>query len=461
MSSLSDALRDVTPGMTVLDDPDVLAAYRRDQAPALPAGTPAAVVLPETTTQVAEVVAVAAARATPVVVRGAGSGLAGAANAVDGCVVVSTQRMNRIVDIDRGERLAIVQPGVINAELRRAVAGAGLFYPPDPGSFEMCTVGGNAATNAGGMCCVKYGVTGDYTRGVEAVLADGSVLRTGHRTVKGVAGYDLTRLLVGSEGTLGVLTELTLALRPAPAEPRTVVGQFASLAAAGRAVTAVLGSDAQPSILEILDRTTLAAIEAWQPVGVDAGSAALVLAQSDSPGRDADADRIAGAFADAGASEVIRADDAAESDLLMQARRLAYPALERLGATLLDDVAVPLTALVPLIEGVERIAAEHGMTVGVFGHAGDGNMHPTVVYPHGDTDAQRRAFTVFDQIVALALDLNGTITGEHGVGLLKRTWLDRELDPVATRTHQAIKTALDPAGILNPGKSVPAPALAP
>ncbi|MFI6297094.1 FAD-binding oxidoreductase [Nonomuraea sp. NPDC050790] len=451
MADLAAALRAAVPGLTVLDDADVMDSYRRDQAPGLPAGLPAAVAMPEDTAQVAAAVTTAAAYGAPIVVRGAGSGLAGAANAVDGCLVLSTQRMNRILSIDRAERLATVQPGVINADLRKAVAGHGLFYPPDPGSYEMCTVGGNAATNAGGMCCVKYGVTGDYVRGLEAVLADGSVLRTGGRTVKGVAGYDLTGLLVGSEGTLAVITELTLALRPAPAPPRTVVAQFGSAAAAGAAVTAILDSGAEPSILEIIDATTLRAIECWQPLGIEAGTAAMVIAQSDSP-REEDLRRIEGACA--GADEVIVADDAAESEMLMQARRLAYPALERLGATLLDDVAVPLPRLVELIEGVEAIARDRGLTVGLFGHAGDGNMHPTVVYPHGDAEAERRAFQVFDDIVALALRLGGTVTGEHGVGLLKRSWLERELGETARRTQRAIKAALDPRDLLNPGKAI-------
>ncbi|MBB5079558.1 FAD-binding oxidoreductase [Nonomuraea endophytica] len=451
MADLAAALRAAVPGLTVLDDADVMDSYRRDQAPGLPAGLPAAVAMPEDTAQVAAAVATAAEYGAPIVVRGAGSGLAGAANAVDGCLVLSTQRMNRILSVDPAERLATVQPGVINADLRRAVAEKGLFYPPDPGSYEMCTVGGNAATNAGGMCCVKYGVTGDYVRGLEAVLADGSVLRTGGRTVKGVAGYDLTSLLVGSEGTLAVITELSLALRPAPAPPRTIVAQFGSAAAAGAAVTAVLASGAEPSILEIIDATTLRAIEEWQPLGVEAGTAAMVIAQSDSS-HEEDLRLIEAACA--GASEVIVADDAAESEMLMQARRLAYPALERLGATLLDDVAVPLPKLVELIEGVEAIAKDRDMTVGLFGHAGDGNMHPTVVYPHGDADAERRAFQVFDEIVALALRLGGTVTGEHGVGLLKRSWLERELGEPARRTQRAIKAALDPHDLLNPGKAI-------
>ncbi|MFD9948531.1 FAD-binding oxidoreductase [Nonomuraea sp. NPDC059023] len=451
MADLAAALRGAVPGLTVLDDADVMDSYRRDQAPGLPAGLPAAVAMPEDTAQVAAAVATAAGYGAPIVVRGAGSGLAGAANAVDGCLVLSTQRMNRILSVDRAERLATVQPGVINADLRKAVAEHGLFYPPDPGSYEMCTVGGNAATNAGGMCCVKYGVTGDYVRGLEAVLADGSVLRTGGRTVKGVAGYDLTSLLVGSEGTLAVITELTLALRPAPAPPRTIVAQFDSAAAAGAAVTAVLASGAEPSILEIIDATTLRAIEEWQPLGVEATTAAMVIAQSDSP-HEEDLRRIEAACA--GASEVIVADDAAESEMLMQARRLAYPALERLGATLLDDVAVPLPRLVELIEGVEAIARDRDMTVGLFGHAGDGNMHPTVVYPHGDAGAEVLAFQVFDEIVALALRLGGTVTGEHGVGLLKRSWLERELGEPARRTQRAIKAALDPHDLLNPGKAI-------
>lgn len=452
-TGLAGALRDALPEVPVVDDADALSAYARDQVPGLPAGRPSAAVFPAETAEVQEILRIATRTGTPVVTQGAATGLTGAANAVDGCLVLSTRRMDRILEIDAAEGIAVVQPGVVNARLREAAQHAGRFYPPDPGSFDACTIGGNVATGAGGMCCVKYGVTADYVRALEVVLADGSVLRTGRRTVKGVAGYDLVKLFTGSEGTLGVITEITVALRAAPAPPRTVVAEFGSLAAAGAAISAVLAeSGATPSLVEILDRTTLAAIESWQPLGIGSDVAALVLLQSDAADADAQAETWSGVLEGADATGVYKADDATESELLMQARRLAYPALERLGGTLLDDVAVPRGALTTLIEGVERIAAAHGLTIGVFGHAGDGNLHPTIVYDRADPGGERRAFAAFDAIVALALELGGTVTGEHGVGLLKRSWLARELDPVALRVHAGIKAALDPAGLLNPSK---------
>ncbi|MGI5229339.1 FAD-binding oxidoreductase [Actinoallomurus sp. CA-142502] len=451
-TGLAGDLRDALPGVPVVDDPDALSAYARDQVPGLPAGKPAAAVFPAETAEVQEIMRIASRTGTPVVTQGAATGLAGAANAVDGCLILSTRRMDRILEIDAAEGIAVVQPGVVNARLREAAQRDGRFYPPDPGSFEACTIGGNVATGAGGMCCVKYGVTADYVRALEVVLADGSVLRTGRRTVKGVAGYDLVKLFTGSEGTLGVITEVTVALRAAPAPPRTVVAEFGSLAAAGAAISAVLAGGATPSLVEILDRTTLAAIESWQPLGIGSDVAALVLLQSDAADADAQTEAWSGVLEGTEATGVYKADDAAESELLMQARRLAYPALERLGGTLLDDVAVPRGALTTLIEGVERIAAAHGLTIGVFGHAGDGNLHPTIVYDRADPAGERRAFAAFDDIVSLALDLGGTVTGEHGVGLLKRSWLARELDPVALRVHASIKAALDPAGLLNPSK---------
>jgi glycolate oxidase len=455
-------LRRTLPAAAVITDPDLLASYQRDEADLCGYGTPLAVVRPRSTAEVAAVVRTASAAGIPVVPQGARTGLAGGANAVDGAIVLSLTAMTQILEIDPVDRLAVVQPGVVNADLARAVAEQGLFYPPDPGSWESSTIGGNVATNAGGMCCVKYGVTTEYVLGLEVVLADGEVLRCGRRTAKGVAGYDLTRLFVGSEGTLGVITEITLRLRP-PAQPAlTLVAVFPTTAAAGAAVTAICAAGTVPSLLELLDRTHLRAIEAYRPMGLDTEAEALLLVAVDT-GAQAAAELAAveELCRAAGAGEVYAAGDAAEAEALLAARRLAYRSMEHLAATtfpdgnggvVVDDIAVPRARLVELIDGVAAIAERHGVTVGMVGHAGDGNLHPNIVVDRADPASVARGEAVFDEIMALGLGLGGTCTGEHGVGLLKREWLARELGPVGLRVHRAIKQALDPAGILNPGK---------
>ncbi|MET8794989.1 FAD-linked oxidase C-terminal domain-containing protein [Nocardia sp. NPDC004568] len=397
-------------GDIVIDDPGIVAAYRRDESRFTEAGMPFAVLTPRSTDEVAACLRACHELRVPVVTRGAGSGLSGGANAVSDGVVLSLHRMNAILAIDPVERLAVAQPGVVTGELRAAVAAQGLLYPPDPGSVAFCTLGGNVATGAGGMCCVKYGVTGDFVEALEVVLADGRVLRTGTRTVKGVAGYDLTGLLVGSEGTLGVITEITVRLVPAPGPAATLVASFADLAAAGSAVAAITAAGVSCSAVEILDRTTLRAVDAHAKMGL--GEAAA---------------------------------------MLLEARRLALPALERLGDWLLDDVCVPRAEVVALIEAVERVAAETGLTIGVFGHAGDGNLHPPIIFDRGDADSVAAATAAFDAVTAAALALGGTITGEHGVGRLKATWLTRELDPVNASIQRELRRTFDPRAILNPG----------
>jgi glycolate oxidase len=397
---------------------------------------------------------VASRYGVPVVPRGAGSGLAGAANAVDGCITLVMTRMDAVLDVAPADRLAVVQPGVVNKTLRDAVAGTGLFYPPDPASYDWCTIGGNLSVNAGGLCCVKYGVTADYVLGLEVVLADGRVLRTGRRTVKGVAGYDLTRLFVGAEGTLGVITEATLALRPAPQRPVTLAASFATTAQTGQVVEQVVTSGLVPSLLEVMDRTCIRAVDDLLKADLDRDAQALLVAQSDAGGAAADAEiaLLTRICEEAGADFVHSTDDPAEGDLLLAARRMALPALERLGSTLLDDVAVPRSRIAAFLDGCDAVAGEHDLVVGVLGHAGDGNMHPTVVFDPQDAGERERAFAAFDAVLALGLSLGGTITGEHGVGLLKRGWLEREIGPVSLAVHRAIKDALDPAGLLNPGK---------
>lgn len=447
-----DDLRGHAPHL-VITDPDIMAGYCRDQSRLTESGLPIAVLAPATTAEVSTCLKWASSHGVPVVPRGLGSGLSGGANAVAGGVVLSLHRMNRIKDLDAREHLAVVEPGVITAQLRSAVSAVGLFYPPDPGSVEFCSIGGNVATNAGGMCCVKYGVTGDFVEALEIVLADGQILRTGGRTVKGVAGLDLTSLFVGSEGTLGVVTEVTVRLRSQPSGPlQTLAATFADLGAAGRVVTAIVAEGLRPSLLEILDRTTIQAVNQLVPMGLE-DCAALLLVQID----DADDSilaRIESLCAAAGADDLIRSESPQEADMLLEARRMALPALERLGDWLLDDVCVPCHRIAELLESIEQISDDTGLRIGVFGHAGDGNLHPTIIYDASEPEQCDLAAAAFDRITAAALGLGGTITGEHGVGRLKMGWLKRELDPVAFSLHGEIKHALDPKGILNPESSV-------
>ncbi len=437
-------------------DADVLDAHRHDHAKFCPAGTPRALVRPRSTAEVSEVLRIAGRHRVPVVPQGALTGLAGAANAVDGCLLLSTSRMGSVLEIDVDEQLAVVQPGVTNAELSRAVADQGLFYPPDPSSWEESTIGGNVATNAGGLCCVKYGVTGDFVRGLELVLASGDVLRTGRRTAKGVAGYDLTRLVVGSEGTLGVVTEITLALRPAPEAALTMAASFASGEDALRAAAAVMSSGLQPSLMEFLDQPAVRAIQAYRDLGLPENVGALLLTQSDRGARAPDDVAQMAALCDKeGALETAEASDVEESRMLLEARRLVNTAMESLGATLVDDVAVPRRRLPELLTGVGEIAAAHGVTVCCPGHVGDGNMHPTVIFDRTDPAAAERAVSAFGAVMDLGLRLGGTITGEHGIGRLKRQWLATELGETGLALQRGVKELFDPDALLNPGAVLP------
>jgi glycolate oxidase len=448
------ALRGALPADRLVDDPGVLASYSHDEAEWAPYGAPAALVRPTTTAEVRAVVLACVEHRTPLATRGAGTGLSGGANAVEGCVVLSTEKMTAITEINAVERLAVVQPGVVNDHLRAACAEHGLWYPPDPASAPWSTIGGNVATNAGGLCCVKYGVTRDYVLELEVVNGLGEVVRLGRRTAKGVVGYDMVGLMVGSEGTLGVVTEVTVRLRNARGPERTVVGFFDSVVDAGRAVEAIGAAGVVPSALELVDRHCLQAVDDWKNMGLSVDADVVLLGRSDTPGAagDDEATTMLRCFEKSGATYAAASTDENEAEALFDARRLAYPALERLGPLLTEDVCVPKAAVPEMLARVEAASRRHDVLIANIAHAGDGNLHPLISTPAGDAAAQARAQAAFRDIIADALALGGTVSGEHGVGLLKRDGLAQELSPEVVAMQRAVKAALDPHGILNPGK---------
>jgi glycolate oxidase len=445
------ALEAVLPPGALVTDPQIVAAYRQDAARDPDAGQPAAVVRATSTSDVQQVLRWASAQRVAVVPRGAGSGLSGGASGVTGAIMLSLEPM-REVSVDPSTRIAVAQAGCLNVEVKRAAAVHGLLYPPDPSSFEISTIGGNVATNAGGLCCVKYGVTADYVLGLQVVLADGTATRLGGPWLKDVAGLALARLFVGSGGILGVITEVTLRLVPAPPPPQTLVALFASVSDAANAVVAITART-KPAMLELMDHASINAVEDLTAMGLDRTARALLLVRCDAHG-DAATEEILlidAACAANHAGEIYSTSDPDEGDAFAAARRATFNALERKGDLLLEDVGVAVTLLPDLVRGVEEIAVRLGVTIAVVAHAGDGNTHPVVVYDASDADSSTRARAAFDEIMRLALRLGGTITGEHGVGRLKKQWLASQLGEEAMALTRTIKQALDPLGILNPG----------
>ncbi|MEZ4370126.1 MAG: FAD-linked oxidase C-terminal domain-containing protein [Polyangiaceae bacterium] len=452
MSAWLPELLQALPEGAVVSDRDVLESYARDHARLVPAGQATALVRARSVEHVITTLRFANERRIPVVTRGAGTGLSGGANALDGCIQLSVADMRRILRVDPIGRSATVEPGVLNGELAAEALGHGLFYAPDPASRDISSIGGNIATNAGGACCLKYGVTGDHVLALKAVLADGTLIRAGSLAQKNVAGLDLKRLLVGSEGTLAVVVEATLRLLPKPRPASTLVAYFQSLHSAGAAIEAMDSLDL--SLTEIMDRTTLRAVERHAHLELDTTAAAMVLVQSDASDAEAVIARCEALCGQHAAYDVMLSSNAEEGRLLLQARSMAYPALERMGATLLDDVAVPKQNLTEMLVRCEAISESHGLTIGTFGHAGDGNLHPTIVFDGQSAESQARAYAAFDEILHAAIKLGGTITGEHGVGALKLA----QLEPMVGSSERAlmtrVKLAFDPRGILNPGRGL-------
>lgn len=444
-----DALIDALPDGVVLTEPDAMEKYRYDWSRDASAGTPCAVVRAENAEQVQIAVRWAAEHRVPVVPRGAGSGLSGGSTAVDGGLVLSLERM-RAIEIDDDCRVAVVEPGAFNAEVKAAAAEHGLWYPPDPSSYEICSIGGNVATNAGGLCCVKYGVTTDYVLGLDVVLADGTLITLGGRRIKDVAGLSLLKLFVGSEGTLGIVTRAILRLVPAQGSRSTLVASFATVADAATAVVA-MGRTLRPSMLELMDQASINAVEDYKPMGLDRSAGALLIAQSDAPGPARAVELEAMTAACAAATECFSTEDAEEGELFVEARRMAFPAIEARGSILLEDVGAPIPQLPALLAAVAEIAVRHDVEIPVVAHAGDGNTHPIIVFDPTDAEAAARAQAAFTDVMQAAIGLGGTITGEHGVGRAKKIALPDQLGPDVMALTRKVKDALDPQGILNPG----------
>ncbi|MFL4476019.1 FAD-binding oxidoreductase [Paeniglutamicibacter sp. MACA_103] len=424
-----------------------------DRSGYLPPSLPDGVVYARSVEEVVHTMELATAHRVPVVPRGAGTGLAAGASAQAGEVVLDLSRMNRILHIDPVEQLAVVEPGVLNAEVNAAAAAHGLFYAPDPASTAICSIGGNIATNAGGMWCAKYGVTRESVLSLRVVLPDGRMLATGRNTIKGVTGYDLNALMIGSEGTLGIVVEATLRLRPAPVQTATVAAYFTDVASAALAASAIIAARIQPSVLELMDGPTLEAVDAAQGTDHRSKGGAFLLAQTDGYGALLEQDVLIRAI-EPFATHIEKAADTEAAAALVAARRQAIPSLERLGRVSICDIGVPRNRLADVFAGLAEISRNTGVKIFNVAHAADGNLHPMIVVDPGDSITEGPAKAALAEMFHLAKRLGGTLTGEHGVGLLKRDWLQEELGDLSLELQHAIRNVFDPQGILNPGKAI-------
>ena len=439
----------------IMDRPEELAAHAYDAF--LEEAMPELVVFPLTTEEVSGILKIAHANKLPVTARGAGTSVCGAPVPVQGGIVVCFSKMDRIMEVNVRDRYAVVQPGVVNADLQKALAPEGFFYPPDPGSIATSTIGGNVAQNAGGPRCLKYGVTLDYVLGLEVVMADGRIARFGSKNVKDVTGYKMAALFCGSEGTLGMVTEVTLRVVPRPETTRTLMVNFSDLDDTARAVSDIIGSGILPAAMELMDRFTLNAIEDSAGLGLDREAAGSLLIEIDGPAEacDREVKRITEHLRANNAVHIEEASTAEDQARLWTARRSAYGVFARLAPDILsEDVTVPVSQVPEMIRRIKAIADKYRLTAGVLAHAGDGNMHPLVPADRSNTEEWERVEKAFDEIFQAAADLGGTLSGEHGIGLAKSKYLPLVMDRDSREVMAAVKQALDPAGILNPGKFV-------
>jgi len=452
-------LQNIVGKQYVLSSPEDLVAYSYDGTFA--EQRPDLVVQPDSTRQVSEVMKVAWREEIGVVPRGMASGLAAASVPINGGLVLDLCRMNRILEIDEQNFIATAEAGVVTQDLADAVARKGLFYPPDPSSIKQSTLGGNAACNAGGPRCLKYGVTGDYVMGLTVVLADGRVLKTGGKAIKNVTGYNLTQLFVGSEGTLGIITELILKLVPLPKVARTAKAIFPKLADASRAVNNILTAGIVPATIELMDETAIATIEEAMHLGLPLDVEAMLILECD--GMDeaqvlAEVETVADICRATGARQVEVARNERERTALWAARRAISPSLARRAPNKLgEDISVPRSAIPAAVAGIKEVSRRHDIPIAIFGHAGDGNLHPNILFDKRDPAQMEKVKKAAADIFAVALQLGGTLSGEHGVGMLKLPFLEMDLGPLYIEVMDRIKRALDPKGILNPGKVVPTP----
>ena len=453
-SAVLSQFRSIVGDDQVLDSPEDLSVYAYDGTATLRVA-PACVLLPDTVQQVAAILTVAHSQRLPVITRGSGTGLAGGAVPVEGGIVLCLVRMDRIIEVDEANLAMVVEPGVITQRVADAAAAAGLFYPPDPGSIKISTIGGNVANNSGGLRGLKYGVTRDYVMALQVVLADGQILNTGTKCVKDVAGFTLKDLFIGSEGTLGVITSINLKLIPPPAAKQTMIAHFESMTDAARTVSEIIRHKIIPCTLEFLDRVTIGCVEEYVAIGLPLDVEALLLMEVDGhpvevAEQAAEIERLAGEH---GAREVRRAHSEEEATRLASARRTAFSALARLAPTVvLEDVTVPRSELARMVSHIAQVSERYGVRIGTFGHMGDGNLHPTFLTDERDAREMGRVEQAMREVFEFAVELGGTITGEHGVGLAKKPFLPAAIGPVAMDITRRLKADFDPEGILNPGK---------
>jgi glycolate oxidase len=455
---LDDLSARLSPG-ALTTDPDVIDAHSSDEALFCPREGAIALVRAVSAKEVQEVMRFATEHRIPVVPQGARSGISGGANASPGAILLNVSKMTDVVAVNEAERTVTVQPGIINQDLKDHLAPYGLSYPPDPGSVALSSIGGNIATNAGGLCCVKYGVTRDYVRSLKVVLADGTITTLGPQTAKGVAGLDMRHLFVGSEGTLGIVVEATLRLIPKLPDPFTAIATFPNERSGLQTVADFMAGGGVPSLLEFLDGASLRMLNDFGDFGLDGEAGAMLIMQVDDNPTDSEAamESFAEVAQRCGALDVAYSDDPTDSAALITARRMIQPAYEKFanahgGGQLLDDVCLPRTAVPEFCDRLAEVRETSGLEIALVAHAGDGNMHPSVFFNAGDEAETAKAEEVFAEIMRIGIDLGGTITGEHGVGYLKRAWLPNEIDEGSRRIQLAVKNALDPLGILNPGK---------